>query len=114
MSDVVFALRRNASTDPPEPARECETSHGVGVWYAVKGRWYRTDGFTVMDPQPSCWYDLRPSDEPLTTDDLRNAAIAVRRSRALGSTELSARLRAALDALAVSTGRMGEPPKEGT
>ena len=99
MSDVVFALRRNASTDPPDPLCDAPTDQGQG--YIHERTWYEAgDNYSreVMDPQPSCWYDLRPSDEPLTTEALERIHAVAIRSQIVWMPDANA-LRAALDAL---------------
>ena len=82
MTRVVFALERNAKTDPPEGSGEyLPTDVGLLLYDANRqswGEWVEvTDEFFPALPQPSVWYDLRPTDgEGLTTEDLRVLADA--------------------------------------
>ena len=127
MTRVVFALERDAKTDPPEYGRWLVwTDQGEGYYntkhrpdraYRISPCWVTGLG-DEMDPQPSVWYALRPTEgEPLTVEDIVWAIGAVddvtRRHEEDGPSqaseeyarqgrEVSARLRAALDALNAS------------
>ena len=99
---VVFALERDAKTDPPACSRDLYiTDLGLRVYDSEFG-WGR------QLVQPSWWYDLRPTEgEPLTVDDLETAHDAAQ--MLTGSDfhkrdwprmyRCQDRLRAALDAL---------------
>ena len=103
MTRVVLARERDARKDPPEPLCDVPTSQGQGYFY--EGTWYLAgDSYSreVMDPQPSWWYDLRPTEgEGVTVEDLRTLRDKSR-PPALDQSrwwQALARLRAALDAL---------------
>ena len=119
---VVFALERDAKTDPPERSGEYfPTDVGILLYDANRkswGEWVEvTDEFFPALPQPRVWYDF-PRDterETLTAEDLalvlawaeevaRHTSIPVLFGQEVstGITRLNistARLRAALDAL---------------
>ena len=110
MSEVVIALKRDAKADPPDSGRLVWTDRGSGYYSAHlrdRKRWRNAGGWT-LNPQPSVWYDLRPTEgEPLTVDDLETAHDAAQ--MLTGSDfhkrdwprmyKCQDRLRAALDAL---------------
>ena len=115
MTRVVFALERSAQEDQPGDEGFYPTEYGVaecvflweGHWRTTNRAWFHPSG-ERMDPQPSVWYDLRPTDgEGITVDDLEETVTAL---MALAVTlpsgyhrartqQIFARLRAALDAL---------------
>ena len=115
MTRVVFALERDAKTDPPKHPGGVLTDQGL-AWYAHTpnrdGPWYSelgAYGSPPLDPQPRVWYDLpRGTDRAgLTVEDLEAAHDAAQ--MLTGSDfhkrdwprmyRCQDRLRAALDAL---------------
>ena len=110
MTRVVFALERNAKTDPPEDGLQLvPTNVEVGkmtthTWKGKVERWWLTASGSKMHPQPSVWYDLRPTEgEGLTVEDLEDLADHVlSQSDPMyweAERAIATRLRAALDAL---------------
>ena len=104
MTGVVIVRERCASKDPPERGSGyLPTDIGILLYDANRqswGEWVEvTDEFFPALPQPSVWYDLRPTDgEGLTTEDLRVLADA--RIDDDGEDAVAkSRLRAALGAL---------------
>ena len=112
---VVFALERNAKTDPPEYEGYVWTDQGPGAIHPDQGIWVDSHGRPLS---PLWWFDF-PRDterETLTEDDLRAAVECIehvalslsgkqsfdeyrRNQRSRGLYARAARLRAALDAL---------------
>ena len=104
MTRVVFALERNAKTDPPNDDTPRVTN--LGIAHHIHGDWWQRgdDGpYSVVFPEP--WYDLRPTEgEGVTVDDLETAIFALEADRpdfppTDEEFEVADRLRAALDAL---------------
>ena len=109
MSEVVIVRKRDAKTDRPEDQNLAyPTDRGVGVIHPATDAWLDIALLRPFNPQPSVWYDLRPTEgEPLTVDDLEAAHDAAQ--MLTGSDfhkrdwprmyRCQDRLRAALDAL---------------
>ena len=109
MTRVVFALERDAKTDPPEGSGEYfPTDVGILLYDTNRkswGEWVEvTDEFFPALPQPRVWFDF-PRDterETLTVSDLRGLVGVLKLcdlEDAPITAESLARLCAALDAL---------------
>ena len=112
MTEVVFALKRDAKTDPPDHYNPVLVGYDepkyssrpdtdfLSYWEGRWGRWADIGFRPVAASQPLWWYDLRPTTEgePLTTKHLKALAFPIVFSRETHDEGI-ARLRAALDVL---------------